>query len=763
MQTFRQWWRRDFKGDFIGAIASTLMSLPISMSVGVIAFAPLGKDYATQGVIAGIYGAIMLGFCSALFGGRSIMLSGPRAASGLVVASLMAQIIASDDLLFPPGQTVHFVVALTFFTIFLAGLIQFLAGATRIANIVKNIPHPVAAGFMNSAALIVITGQIWTLLDIPKGESLLDILPLLGDARPLTTFPGLVTVVAMILLRRWTPKIPSPVAGLLIGTATFYAMKVLMNGADVGPTLGEITSILPMAPGLDMFTSLAAAGDMLAVLLIVVPAAFSLAAMVSLESALTLSTLDEMSGRRTDSNRELVGHGIGNMAAALSGGLIGAGAMVRSKPGFDAGGRTPAMAFIKSMLMLMVVLALAHYIEYIPRAVIAAMILVIGFQNFDKWSFALVKRCLAGNFRKKAGPMLDLFIILLVMAVAVAFDLIVAVGVGVGVSIIVFVSRMSRSIIRRECHGPGIHARSMWNEERQAALEKCGHQIAVLDLEGAIFFGTAEGLESRIHKLVEEDVNHVVLDMKRIRDIDSTGALALVRINRYLKKKGGKLAISYVLKDRRFEPAEYGGQERRANRNTRSLWSIFMDSGALNDLGEEIFFPDTDRALAFCENHLLQAQAGGTTTAVRRAKSMPPILIGLAASDVKMIRRFFTRQSFKAGESIFQQGDTGDALFYISRGRADVVVRLHHTGQVKRLQSLTDGAVFGEMAILDNKPRAASIVAAEDTVCYRLSVGDFEKLKESKYEIALKLFANICAMLSGRIRAANTMVTELEN
>lgn len=132
----------------------------------------------------------------------------------------------------------------------------------------------------------------------------------------------------------------------------------------------------------------------------------------------------------------------------------------------------------------------------------------------------------------------DALIVLLVIAAALAFNLIVAVGVGIAVSLIVFVMHMQRSLIRREGRGPALHARSVWNERRQAVPQQCGHRIAVLELEGAVFFGSADLLEDRIRELVREGVTHVVLDMKRITDIDSTGGLALRRICQRLRKAG---------------------------------------------------------------------------------------------------------------------------------------------------------------------------------------------------------------------------------
>ncbi|MBL4689848.1 MAG: SLC26A/SulP transporter family protein, partial [Rhodospirillales bacterium] len=503
-----------------------------------------------------------------------------------------------------------------------------------------------------------------------------------------------------------------------------------------------------------------AGGDLLAVVLLVVPAALSLAAIVSLESALTLSALDEITGRRTDSNREIAGHGLGNMAASLIGGVIGSGAMLRSRPGFDAGGRTPAMGIFLSLILLAIVLGLADLIQFIPRAVIAGMILVIGFQSFDRWSFGLFGRFFTGSLKTRMASLADVFIIVLVVAIALTFDLIAAVGAGIVVSVVVFVSRMSRSLVRREFRGPAIHSKSVSSDQRQLVLRECGHRIAVLELDGAIFFGTAEGLEDRVHKLAGDGVSHVVLDMKRVKYIDSTGAFVLQRIHRNLSQQGGILALSYVLPERRKENRYYTGSERRLTSPLRLIWKALQDSGTVDVLGKQAFYTDTDSALAYCENNLIEAGDHGTGGA--RLNGAPAILNGLSGAEIRQIRRLFTRHFYPAGETIFQQGDAGDALYYITRGRADIYVRVTESGYNKRLQAMLQGAVFGEMALLDNQPRAASVVAVQDTVCYRLGTEAFERLKTTDHKVALKLFNNVCVMFSQRLRSSNAMIEELE-
>ena len=777
------WSRDSLKGDFLGALSALLVSLPLSMTIGVIAFAPLGSEYIIQGVMAGVFGAATLSVVSAFFGARTPLISGPRAATALIVASLITNLLVSEDLFFPSGETVGHVIAITFFAILLAGIIQAVAGATRLANIIKFIPYPVVSAFVNSSALLIISGQAWILLDVRKEKSFIeeenffDLLMRIGEAQPLSMIAPAATIITMLLVAKYLRLLPASLIGMLVGTGVYYGLGEMLGGVDIGATLGNIATnstvvgnvdvvstpaYLPILQFPGMFTSITAGGDLWATLMIVIPAALAMAALASLDTAVALTAVDGVNQSRTDVNREVMGQGAGNMATALLGGLIGSGGMVSTMPALQAGGRTQAVALISSVLMVMAVVLFAGLIDHIPRSVIAGIIVVLGLQIFDPWSLTVLRGCMSRYAFKRSGVLLDGIIIFLVVLVALSVDLIAAVGVGILLSVIVFVSRMSRSLIRSERRGPSIHARSVWNQTRQQFLEQHGHQIAVLELDGAIFFGTADGLEARICLLIDGGVRFVVLDLKRIRDIDSTGAFVLERIKKHLERKNGAMVCSYVLKERR-QSRNDTIIERRESRSQRDIWSFLNHSGALDRLGESTFFPDTDHALAHCEDLLISQvheEEGGEFS--NQQVKLPAIFNNLSDDEIRLLRKMVTRHTFETGEHVFRQGDDGDALYFISRGRGEVLVHLLASGEKKRLESLLRGAIFGEMALLDSKPRAASVIAAEKMVCYRLGVDAFDNVKQSHRGMAIKLFNSLCIMLSERVRSANAMIAELE-
>lgn len=756
-------------GDLKGGILAAFISLPMSMSMGIVAFSPFGPDFAVQGGVAGIYGAIIVGIGTYLFGGRVLMVPGPRASGAVIFASLAVHILGSEDLMFPSGTSVSHVMTLGFLAICLAGVIQAGLGLLKLGDIVKFIPQPVIAGFINSSALLILLSQIGILLDIPSQETAWDIFLNLDKMRPLTMIPGIVAIAAVLVVGRWAKALPASFLGLVLGSATFYLMKMSLGGADVGTTMGELTQNLPVFQAPNFWVALDAGGDIGVVFALLIPAAISMAAVGSMETALSIAAVDQISEQRTDQNRELGAQGAANIAAALLGGLLATGGMVRTKPAHDMGGQSALSGVFCGLGLLAATLGFAELIEFIPRAAVAGVIVVLGVQIIDRESLKVLRRCCSRHIFSRTNNLMDAAVILMVILTALVFDLIVAVIVGILFALIIFVVRMSRSLIRRVGRGPAIHSRSAWDERNQEIIEENGHRIAVVELEGALFFATADTLDDLVRKLLDDKVSHLVLDMKRITQMDSSGAAVLVRLHRMISRADGKLMVSYILEERRHhrgkprdKAREKPSQERRRKSMQRNLWRSLEETGVIATLGKGMLFKDTDSALVYCEWDIIDQVLQKRRLNNLPAHPSPAIIDGLRPDEIRFLRRQSSRCFFKVGETIFKEGEPGDALHLLTRGRADVSIYLSELGQYKRLQTLLSGAVFGEMALLDNKPRAASVHAVDETECYRLSIEGFELIKRSQPEMALKLLNNLCIMFSERMRSANTMISELE-
>lgn len=729
------------RAELLGGSAAALVSLPVSMTYGIVAFATLGPSHVGSGIVAGIFGAIAICAIAPLAGSRSLLASGPRAAAAVVFAAVVGAALETDALQrgVPQADAVAIALMVGFAAVALAGLMQMLVGRAHLGQLARYMPAPVIAGFVNASALIVVLGQAPLLFGLSTASPLAELRENPARVLEAGTLAGFVTVLLMVLAPRVTQRVPAPLVALVGGTLFFHGLA-LAAGAAEGALLQPIASPLPSLPFSAVALAQLDASLLPALALLVVPAAFSMMALASLETLLSQSALDDRTGTRSDPDRELVAQGLGNLGAALVGGITGSGGLNRTLPLLDAGARRASAHLVTALCMLLLVLVAYPLVGAIPQPVVSGMILVLGISLLDRWSLGLIASLRHARQRRHRARVVDTLIIVGVVAVALVSDMMTAVGVGLLLAVIVFVTRMSRRVVRSIRHGPGIHSRRQWTSERAARLRDHAGRIAVVELDGVLFFGTAHSLEVAIDAELAAGVDWFVLDLRRLRDLDLSGARALQRISNRVSA-GGALHLACVRDD-------------GSGAMTRELG----DAGLLDP---ERVHEDIDAALAACEDALLEELAATRVSVpARRSLRRSELLQGLDRADLRALRPVLERVGFPAGTTIFEQGDAGDSVYFVARGRADIVIDVEHG--TSTIHSLRPGSVFGEMAVLDGHARAAGVRAVEPVLCYRLSVADFQALERRHPSAAMKIYTNLCRVFSRRLRAANAMIAELE-
>jgi anti-anti-sigma factor len=275
------------------------------------------------------------------------------------------------------------------------------------------------------------------------------------------------------------------------------------------------------------------------------------------------------------------------------------------------------------------------------------------------------------------------------------------------------------------------------------ALATEGRAILVCELEGPIFFGTADDLARRVEAALRDGATHVILDFRRVNDIDSTGARILLQIDARLRQAGAQLRVSHALDE-------------------GAVASALRAAGVTAALGPAAFFADTDAALEAAEDRIL-ARRPDIDVQGEAALERLPVLAGLTEPQYAVLRRLLVRRVFKAGEVVIREGDRDRSLFMTASGTASVRVNLAREGRSKRLATFSGGTVFGEVALLDKEPRSATVTADTELVCYVLSEEGFESLKAAHPAIAIHLLVNLGLELSRRLRKATLMVSQLES
>jgi SulP family sulfate permease len=340
-------------------------------------------------------------------------------------------------------------------------------------------------------------------------------------------------------------------------------------------------------------------------------------------------------------------------------------------------------------------------------------------------------------------------IVILVAGTTLFVDLMVAVGLGVVITILLFIKdQISRSVIKNRVLGRDIHSKKVRATDERENLRRQGHRIVVYQLEGSIFFGTADGLLREIEKDARE-AKILILDLRLVKEIDLTGAQLFRQLDSQLKEENKLLILSYVSNSEDSHEGKFS--------------SFLKDVGVLDQIGDEKLFEDTDRALEWAEDFLLQVDGTSDQADTRRVDIEDmKIFQYLSKSEISTVSKLLRRSNYNAGDIIFKEGDEGNTMFLVSRGCVSILLDIGKGQRKKRVASFGKGVFFGDMALLEEKPRSATAIAEEDTELYVLAKVDFLQLLEETPKIASKIQLGIARELSGRLRSTSDEVRELE-
>jgi SulP family sulfate permease len=473
----------NIRGDIFGGLTAAVVALPLALAFGVASGA---------GPIAGIYGAIAVGFFAALFGGTPSQVSGPTGPMTVVMAAIVIQ-YQHDP-------------AMAFTVVMLGGFFQILFGLFRIGHFIDMMPFPVISGFMSGIGCIIIILQVAPLFghDIPSG----------GTLGALTALPDILSKpnwdalsvgifcfgIAMFMPARIGRILPSPLIALFVGTACVFFLL------PTAPVLGEVPTGLPKfrLPGFTLHA-----------LPHMVGSALVLAALGSLDSLLTSLIADNVTRTHHKSERELIGQGIGNMVAGLIGGLPGAGATMRTVINVRAGGRTPISGALHALVLLAIVLGMAPLAAHIPNAVLAGILFKVGVDIID-WDY--LKRI-------RRAPKQGVFFMIVVLGLTVFVDLIVAVAAGVVMASLLFVKRMADIQQAGMQSATASHPELVLTAEESAILDKADGRLLLFSFDGPVSFGVAKRLSRQLG--MADDYAVLILDLSAVPLIDSSASLAL--------------------------------------------------------------------------------------------------------------------------------------------------------------------------------------------------------------------------------------------
>ncbi len=534
----------NIKGDLFGGITAGIVALPLALAFGIQAFGGVNDpSAASMGALAGIVGATMLGFFAALLGGTHSQISGPTGPMTVVTATLIGGVWAS-----PGGSLADVLISMSLAGLF-CGLFQILFGIIKLGKYIRYIPYPVLSGFMSGIGVIIILQQLYPLVGLKGSGTMVDLLMGIPHAVSqgisiTALLLGLGTIAIIYLLPLLTKKIPATLVALVVMTVVS-----LFCHLDTRYIIGDIPSGLPMPffakAGLDM-----ASVDWLDVLKAAVIPGLTLAGLGSIDTLLTSVVADNITKTKHNSNKELIGQGIGNAIAGLFCGLPGAGATMRTVVNVKSGGRTQLSGMVHALLLLAVLLGLGSLVKYVPLSVLAGILITVGWGIIDFKGFKDLLRI----------PKADAVVLIVVFLVTVFVDLLTAVGIGMVIACVLFMKRasdlveggysssaMTSADVRKGLPDPGLpnFDKSLpWGDEGGITDEMRRH-IYIQRLNGPIFFGTINKFKE-VMEDVPSDAKVVIIRMKLVSFMDQSGLYAMETAIKDLQARGITVLMTII-------------------------------------------------------------------------------------------------------------------------------------------------------------------------------------------------------------------------
>ena len=519
----------NLKGDIFGGITAGIVALPLALAFGIQAFGGIDDPSASSmGALAGLIGATFLGFFASLFGGTHSQISGPTGPMTVITASLLSGVWAAQH------SMSAVLISMSLAGLF-CGLFQILFGILKIGKYVRYIPYPVLSGFMSGIGVIIIIQQLYPLIGCKSPVLVVDMIMqfperVAGGVSFTALLLGLGTIAIIYLFPLITKKIPSTLVALLVMTI----ISLFLN-MDEKLLIGQIPAGFPMPAfakeGLDL-----SGLDWGLVLKASVIPGLTLAGLGSIDTLLTSVVADNITKTHHNSNRELIGQGIGNMISGLFCGISGAGATMRTVVNVKSGGRTQISGMVHSLLLLAVLLGLGSLVRYVPLAVLAGILITVGWGIIDFKGFKDLLRI----------PRADAVVLIIVFLLTVFVDLLTAVGIGMVIACVLFMKRASDLVEGgySTAEMTNFDKESPWQDEG-GMPDKVKHKIYIQRLNGPIFFGTITKFQQVMND-VPEDAKIVIIRMRLVSFMDQSGLYAMETAIKELQDRGVLVLMTII-------------------------------------------------------------------------------------------------------------------------------------------------------------------------------------------------------------------------
>ena len=719
--------RKTILNDVLGGTAASVLTATFGLSYSLLIFAGPLAPYLSYGVATTFTSSAIVGAVLALRSSFPFAIGAPEsstvAVTGILASSLVEQMTASH----PSAQVIGPVLLTLGLASILTGIVLCGFGLTRMGRAIRYVPYPVVGGFLGATGCLILLGAIRVITGLK-----LQLATLEQFANRMTLYElSAAGVMALLLYLTWhrsrTPfGLPAIlVVGIIAAHVAFYLVGISTSDAQaLGWTFrppAQVALLMPWGAAQIEHYPWSALPDLSGNLIAVI--------FVTAASTLFNTTgVEVASNREADLERELNATGIANMLSGTVGGYTGCISVSRTVLNVSAGGTgrlsgLTAAAISASMLVFAPVL-----LGYMPRFVLGGLLIYLGADTAHRWIMQSRRRLSLSEYLS----------LLAIIAIILEWGFIAGVLIGIVIGCTTFALSASR-IDSIKFSFDGSEYRSSLDRSRDdlAVLSAHGGQIQGLNLQSYLFFGSANRLYQHVKALLARhpQCHYLLFDFKLVTDIDSSAAYSFAQIKRTAQDLGIRLVLVHL-------PA-------MAEKALRS--SEFITKDVLVE-------PELDRALEWCENEIIRQHQGREQEEANLRGWFTQIL-GDEEDAAELIRRC-ERLEVRAGHIVVRAGDIADSMHFILDGRVGVMINADQGGTT-RVRSLGRYTTIGEMGLVSQAPRSATIQAEVESVLYVLNTSQFEAIKRENPALGQKLLTYFVSVMAERLTFANRMIAVL--
>ncbi|MCL4869663.1 MAG: cyclic nucleotide-binding domain-containing protein [Anaerolineae bacterium] len=700
----------------------------LTVSYAALIFAGPLTPYIPLGITLFLTGNILMVILVSLFSSHASSISLgqdlPAAILALTIAAALATI--------PPSLPIENTLATTLLLIFVAtfggGILFLLIGRFKLSMLIRFLPYPVVGGFLAGTGWLLLRGAIKMITGLPMTPAVL------APDVAVRWLPGLVLAGVMFALsRRFRQPLLLP-ALFIAGVTLFYLVlwltgtpqaEVMAQGWLLGPFPEGGTWQFPLHPDLlsqverDVF--LANLPRLLPVLLV-----------ATMGFLLNISGLELVIKREMDLSREMGVVGLANILSSLLGGLIGYQSLSSSTLNYKMSGSSRLTGLVAAAAIVFILTQGISLLSYLPKFALGAMLMYLGFNLLFAWVFQAYSRF---------SP-LEYGVIWLILLVIAFVGFLEGIGAGVVAAVVLFVINYSQiNVVKHRLNGVTHRSRVTRGREQRQLLEQHGEQIQIWQLQGYIFFGTAQKLldqvKTRLQKPVLPPVRFLLLDFREVTGLDSTALLGFAKLSQLAQEHQLTLVLTHL---------------------TPTLQRQFETQGLAENAGPIRFFADMDRGMEWCEQAILDSHPipmAEKSLAAQLGEILPQ------AEQVGLLVPYLEQQEVEPGFYLIHQGDAPDELYFVEQGQVTAQLELDGRAPV-RLETMRGGRVVGEIGFYLATRRSAAVRADEPTTIYRLSLARLTEMEQKDPAAAATFHRLISYLLAERathlIRAVDALL-----